>query len=248
MVSGFNCVSFGFIVRILIAGPPKTGNVWIKHILAGVYDLKMLDDVPGGSASQFREFVEQNKFPNGTIFHQHFHPEPALFDAMNGNSPYLVTTIRNPYDTFVSLYYFAQRHPQAFADEAHPVHMLVGKPIEHPDVSAYLANQYRGNLLLAEAWVKCGRSFVVRYEDLLKDPYNTVDLLTLQMEKVSPRRIRKYVDECSAKKLKKRGGYWDVHIRTATSGDWEKVLNQEHLRVLREHHSDLIKSTGYEVM
>jgi hypothetical protein len=236
-------------MRILIAGPPKTGNVWIKHILAGVFDLSMLDTVPGGSAAALSEFIAHDDFADNSIFHQHFHPEPALFDAMSEVAPHVVTTLRNPYDTFVSLYYFAQRHPSAFADKTHPVNMLVGKPLDHPDVYSYLQVQYRGNLMLADAWVQCKRSHLVRYEDLLKDPCATVAELAAKMhENPSPRLIKKHVDLCSAKRLKKRGGYWEVHIRTATSGDWKTVLGNEHLRILRDNHADLIESTGYDVI
>jgi hypothetical protein len=233
-------------VRILVAAPPKTGNVWIKHILAGVYDLKILDEIPGRSAPELKEFVDRGRFRDRSIFHQHFHPEPALFDALKKLAPHIVTTNRNPYDAFVSLYFFAQRHQEAFK-EGHPVYMMVGKPVDHPDVLTYLAQEFPYQLTLMDAWINSGQSFIVSYEDLFHDPHTTVERLTRQIKPVSMAKIRKAVDASSADVLKARAGYWDVHIRTATVGDWQSTLTEPHFKILREQ-SDLISRIGYEVV
>jgi hypothetical protein len=233
-------------MRILVAASPKTGNVWIKHILAALYDLRMLDPIPGRSALELKDFVNQKQFRDRSIFHQHFDAEPELFEAMKPVAPYVVTTNRNPYDTFVSLYFFAQRHKDAFP-EAHPVSMMVGKPVEHPDVLTYLAEHFPHQLYMTEAWMDSGKSIMVSYEDLYNDPYATVERVAKRIKAAPMGAIRKAVDASSADVLKKRGGYWNVHIRTATVGDWQSTLTDKHLKILRDNHADVIRKIGYEV-
>lgn len=46
-------------MRIIVAGPPKTGNIWVKHILAEVYGLKNLTPHPRADAGQLKRFVDQ---------------------------------------------------------------------------------------------------------------------------------------------------------------------------------------------
>src|SRR5215218_3117071 len=62
-------------VRIIIAGPPKAGNVWLKCILGHIYDLRPLTNRETPNRPQFqlfKDWVEAGGFPDGTVFHQHY--------------------------------------------------------------------------------------------------------------------------------------------------------------------------------
>ena len=95
-------------MRILIAGPPKTGNVWLKCLLGSIYDLELLKkpEVPlRPDLNLFKEWVEQGGFRDGTIFHQHYRYSDEFCRAVEAVPAHLVTIIRNPYDAFVSGYF-----------------------------------------------------------------------------------------------------------------------------------------------
>jgi hypothetical protein len=62
-------------VRIIIAGPPKAGNVWLKCLLGHIYDLRPLTKQETPQRPQFhllKAWLEGGNFPDGTIFHQHY--------------------------------------------------------------------------------------------------------------------------------------------------------------------------------
>ena len=57
-------------MRIIIAGPPKAGNVWLKCILGHIYDLRPLTNRETPQRPQFqlfKEWVASGGFPDGTV-------------------------------------------------------------------------------------------------------------------------------------------------------------------------------------
>lgn len=240
-------------MRIVIAGPPKAGNVWLKCILANIYDLEKLG--PKQTAERpnlacFAEWVGAGRFPDGSVFHQHFTYSPELADAIAAVPAHVVTIIRDPYDAFVSSYYTLQQH--ADADESNPrigrpSDLLLGKPLDHPDVLGYLARGgFRGYLIKGVGWVKGNRGPILRYEDLHRDPIGTLTRVTDQIATADPDRIAAAVDACSAENMRKNTRTAN-HVRTATVGDSKQRLSEAHLAIFREHHADLIGGLGYPV-
>jgi hypothetical protein len=236
-------------MRILIAGPPKTGNVWVENILAMVYGLKILQppNVPGSGPGELQDFIDRDLFKDGSIFHQHFMPTRELFQAAASVRCHLVTTIRNPYDTFVSLYHYIQRFSEDFIRCNDVGQLVIGKPIDHPDALAFLRHGFTWNLIIAREWLRSNRSIIVRYEDLHADTFKEVKRMTDQIEAVDEGLIRQVIAATAAPILRKKDKSLAKHIRTAVVGDWQNHLNEKHLRIFRTCHAQLIRETGYEV-
>ena len=238
-------------VRIVIAGPPKTGNVWLKCLLASVYDLrplgpKLAPDRP--SLESFTAWVGQGRFRDGTIFHQHYEYSPELAAAIAAVPAHVVTIVRDPYDAFVSTYFTLQNHLDDENRRSAGRHLLMGKPLDHPDVLAYLREDgYRSHLTMANDWLHSGRSLVVRYEDLHRDPEGTLAGLASRIAPVVPERLRQAIDACSADPLRTKGGARAKHVRSATVGDSKQRLGEPHLAIFRDRYADLVRSLGYEV-
>lgn len=236
-------------MRIVIAGPPKTGNVWLKCILGTAYDLRPLGPkaVPERPRLElFREWIGQGGFPDGTIFHQHYEYSDELTDAFAAIPAHIVTIVRDPYDVFVSSYFTLQQHVDGRRGGKRDV--LKGKPLDHPDVVAFLRRGgFRKNMVKANDWMRSGRASVVRYEDLHRDPVETLRRLGEGMAPLSLEKIERAVETCSAENMRKRGGSESKHVRAAKVGDSRQRLNDEHLAVFREHHAELIQALGYEV-
>src|SRR5687768_14822783 len=73
--------------RILVAGPPKPGNMWIKCVLAHVCGLRCLeprDELDGAGLEALRAFVARGGFAPGTIVHRHYRPSPELSEIARG--------------------------------------------------------------------------------------------------------------------------------------------------------------------
>ena len=237
-------------MRIVITGPPKQGNRWLKCILATTYGLATLggDETPARPAA-FQEWVDHGGFPDNAIFHQHRRFTPRLADTIDAVPAYPVTIIRDPYDAFVSLYYWIQDRAvnETQKDKGRPRDAVIGKPLDDPTVLDYLASDFRIYLEQADGWVHSGRALVVRYEDLHRDPAGEMHKLTERIQPVDMARIEAAVDNCGADKMRQMNQKFSRHVRAATVGDSKQQLTDAHLAVFREKHADLIERLGYAV-
>lgn len=179
-------------MRVMIAGPPKTGNVWVKHILAECYDLAIRHEgIPDHDMTAFRRFVESGDFADGSIFHDHFYYSPEFRPLADSIGCHIVTVIRDPYDMFVSYYHYIQRFSESFilAAPNSPESRAVGKAIDSPEALLVLKSPFGWYLLQANQWMHSGDSAVVRYEELHDDPVGAVQSLTARIEPVDDARI-----------------------------------------------------------
>jgi hypothetical protein len=237
-------------VRILIAAPPKTGNMWLKCMLGLIYELEWVNqaELPRPNLIAFKEWVERGGFPDGTIFHQHYRYSDEFCSAVEAVPAHLVTIIRDPYDAFVSTYFTIQQRAAEGTLSKSRSAVLAGKTLHHPDLLTYLENGlYRGNLRRADEWLHSGRAVVLRYEDLIHDPMGALTRAADQIAATTPERIARAIEACSAENMRQRGGGMAKHVRTATVGDSKNYLGEEHLRIFRERYADLIRRLGYEV-
>jgi hypothetical protein len=238
-------------VRIIIAGPPKAGNVWLKCLLGQIYGLRPLTRNETPQRPQLdllKTWLEEANFPDGTIFHQHYDYKEELADLIEAVPAHIVTIIRDPYDGFVSSYFTIQQHKDNGRRAGRRTDVMAGKSLSDPDVVEYLRNGgFRNNLRRAKEWLESGRTLVVRYERLHSDPIAELRAVTDKIEPVPEERIAAALETCSAENMRQMGGPKSQHVRAAKVGDSREKLNEEHLAVFREKYADMIRALGYEV-
>lgn len=238
-------------VRIIIAGPPKAGNVWLKCILGHIYNLRPLTNRETPKRPQFhlfKDWVDADGFPDGTIFHQHYDYRPELADLIEAIPAHAVTIIRDPYDGFVSSYFTIQQHKDDGLRSGRRTDVMIGKPLSDPAVVDYLRNGgFRNNMRRAREWMESGRTQIVRYERLHSNAIEELRAVTDRIQPVPDEQIASAVAACSAENMRKMGGERSKHVRAAKVGDSRERLNEEHLAVFRDKYSDMIRALGYEV-
>lgn len=237
-------------MRLLLAGTAKTGNVWIENILARIYELRILEppNVPSTSEADFEEFCNAERFADDSIFHQHFVPTERFFEIVEKVNCRVLTAIRNPYDIFVSLYFYIQNFRADFVKAADPGAVLIDRPIDDPIVLEFLKYTFDEFLRSACRWVGGGKSIIVRYEDLHADPFAAISRITNLIQPRAEQRIRDAIAESSADVLRKQDPVFARHIRKGTVGDWRNHLTEQHLAIFREWHRDAIEYLGYAVI
>ena len=97
--------------RILIAATEKTGNTWLKYLLAHIYEL------PTPYISQDFSEREADALGNRWVTHQHFLPERPLLDWAAKTQAHLVTMIRHPADILVSLYHYCCNYADHYKED-----------------------------------------------------------------------------------------------------------------------------------
>jgi Sulfotransferase domain len=236
-------------LRVLVVGPPKTGNVWIKCLLAHVYGLRWLDYAGPDerSPASLARWVERGGFAPGTIFHRHYAYSPELVATVRGAHGHLVTMVRDPYDLFVSSYYHLQKRPSFLQRAGERQAEVIGKPLDHPDVLRYLERGFQRTLRRAVDWVESGDSVVVRYEDLHRDPVGELARVTDLIRPADRGEIERAVEACRAETMRSMSRTLAQHVRAATVGDSQQRLGPAHLAIFRERHAELVRALGYEV-
>jgi hypothetical protein len=238
-------------VRIVIAGPPKTGNMWLKCLLGRAYGLRWLRpfETPERADLQaLRSWLATDRFPDGTIFHQHYDYASEVADALDAVPAHVVTIVRDPYDAFVSTYYTLQQHSSENNRKGRKFTELMGKPLDDPAVIEFLRQGgYRNNLEKARDWANSGRAVVLRYESLIRDPLAELQRATEMIAPLSVEDLETAIDYCRADRMRQRTKGGSKHVRAATVGDSERQLTADHLDAFREAYAEIIAELGYSV-
>ena len=241
-------------MRILVVSPPRSGNHWIECLLSTIYGLTNV----GGSkkpdattARAVRAWARSGGFQDGWIMHMHRGFGAKFCDAIEAVPAHIVTIVRDPYDAFVSRYYWTQQRSPSDQERAarRPRQRMVGKPLDDPEVLAFLADPkgFGGHLTAANEWLHSGRAIPVRYEDLHREPVEALTRVTNQIAPVERARIEEAIEWCRADKMRQRSAMMTWNVRVAKVGDSRERLTEEHLAIFRERYADQIRTLGYEV-
>lgn len=241
-------------MRIVVVSPPRSGNHWIECLLGTIYGLQLLTgvDKPDGTKPKlFREWARRGGFPDGSIFHLHCRYKSKLADEIEAVPAKIVTIVRDPYDAFVSRYFWTQERKPNDQERAErrPRQRMVGKPLDDPEVLAFLAdpNGFGGHLRTALGWLHSGRAIVVRYEELHHDPVAALTRVTEQIAPAEQAQIEQAIETCRAENMRQKSEKMAWNVRVAKVGDSKERLRDEHLVIFRERYADLITSLGYDV-
>jgi hypothetical protein len=241
-------------MRILIVAPAKAGNSWLKCLFSSVYELDWLtsDRVPGGTTLEaFAAWLSSDGFPDNSVFHHHYDYSPELVELASAESIHLATILRDPYDMFVSRYFFAQaqanNEKRLEKPNAPKRDVMAGNAIDDPIVLDYLAESFHNQLQKGIDWLESEASIVVRYEGLVDDPVAELQRATNQIQPVPEEHIRRAIEACQADTLLNSRKGLRRRIRAATSGDWRNHLTEAHLDIFRDRHANRIRALGYEV-
>ena len=241
--------------RILIAATEKTGNTWLKYLLARIYEL------PTPYISQDFSEAEADSLGNRWVTHQHFLPERPLLNWAAKTQAHLVTMIRHPADIFVSLYHYCCNYPDHYKDDP-AVSAALAADAEERQATADLAHHVvDGELLrvlqerimcdvnISISWIRSGLSLVVRYEDLRVDPLKTLSTLAESIVPVSRDCVEQAIKACDINVLRGNYAIDSRFFRRALIGEWRSALPIHVLRRFAEEEPfrSQLSFLGYKV-
>jgi hypothetical protein len=208
-------------VRLLILSTPKTGSTWLRHLLACIYGVPQVDfDYPFNPATA-------DLMGPSWVSHQHFYPSPALLDWVRRSGVRLITMIRHPADVLISLYHHLHHFKTPALDQARLRSMLHSDFDRTPILPAHPAEPFSWELGCSVAWMETGQVALVRYEDLWRDPAETLRLLVARFSTVDADRIDMAIEQCSMDLLRTLAGPHGGFFRAGRVGDWRKALRSE---------------------
>lgn len=147
---------------IAILATPKTGNLWIKHVLVNV--LEMTSDQFFNDQEIIRYFNNAQSIRQ-IVFHAHLPYTSTLHDILITNKIKMISLMRNPLDIFLSLRSHVSRLGPASAQQG----LILS---EEPELIRDFARTYfLGDLGISAMWARRDAIFL-RYENLITDPLN----------------------------------------------------------------------------
>ncbi|MBA3415998.1 MAG: sulfotransferase [Chloroflexia bacterium] len=177
---------------------------------------------------------------------------PRLASKLEAMPAHLVTAVRDPYDVFLSYYRWVQTRAAKRAENSkkadnRPRSRMDGRPLDDPEVLAYLAGEFGTLMSRGNGWLHSGRAIPVRYEDLHADPVGTLRRVSDQIQPVDQTAIEAAVAACQIDTVLKARPEMSHTVRTGKVGESRQHLTEAHLQIFRDRWSDMITSLGYPV-
>ena len=215
-------------LRLLVASTPKTGNTWVRELLACLYDLSFV-----GAAWPFDPDQPPLRAERWITQH-HYFPTDEVLRWAEAQGVVVVTTIRHPADVLVSLYHHVHRFAPGPVDQR-VLRRMLHEDFERTDiVPERLHRPFSHDLECSIEWLRTGASRVVRYEDLHRDPVDALSRLTQGIRPVPLDAIERAIAQCDIDLVRRVAGPVDGFYRQGRVGGWRDVLAPEVIDDLRK--------------
>ena len=216
-------------MKLLIASAPKTGNTWLRHLLAAIYELPMRH-----IGAEFNQ-SEVDELGDSWISHQHYFPQSDLLQWAHEHDVTIFTVVRHPCDALVSLYHYVynyinEEEGKTFGKEAK---LIEDQGVYGEQTKWFVREVYYWFLHISVSWRHSGHSHLVRYEDLWRDPVPTLIDLTSRLRPVSVNKIERAVEQCDISVLRRRSGSAPKFFRQGSVGQWREELPAEIVDLFR---------------
>lgn len=231
------------VLRILILSTPKTGNTWLRHLLAGIYRLPQYYVPPPIDSAKLDNAGER------WVTHYHICPNEELLSWIRRNRPVVITTIRHPGDVLISLYHHVHDFRSRTLDHDFLRRMLAGG-FEHHGLTTHAADQpFSADLDCSLEWMACEGTHTVRYEDLRADPVATLRELTGRIHPAPLERIEAALEMCDIDVMRRMAGKFSGFFRQGRIGDWRELLPPDIIQVFQSQppYASQMARLGYSM-
>lgn len=234
-------------MRILIAGPPKSGNARLRCLLAAAYGLR------SGNA---REAPNENnrdellpwlaELPEQSVVAVAFRHSVELVNASAEREIRIVPIIRHPFDLFVSsIAVNRSRATRAQAKGMTPSRPVEDQALDDPAILAYAREGFAIEIASLVGWFESGLP-VVRFEGLEAAPSGLMTSLSRSIGPLRDDEIARALSICPADGVILGSPERGKRMPSLPSGSWRDHLPDKTLHLLRDRYHDLVLQLGYE--
>jgi hypothetical protein len=234
---------FQLPLRIAIVSNPRSGNTWVRRLLAFIYSLEEL-------AVHNPQDVDWTNLPERFVLQVHYHYEETFVALLEQYQFHVIVISRHPLDTLVSILHFAPHEPATarwLDGEGGNEKTIIGVSPCSPEFLEY-ATGPRSLALLSisrEWWLQPG-ILRLRYEDLVLNPVLELARLGVSLRNPTPSDIiDKAVAAHSIEELRKTAS--NQHFWLGQPGHWKKLLPASLAYRIALTHSQSFDMFGYEV-
>ena len=231
---------------IFLVSYPRSGNTWLRFLLAMI--IKKAKDVDFGNIEKYAPDLYRNN--NDSLLKTGRPRIIKSHEIYNPGYPNVIYMIRDVRDVLVSCYHYTLKMGNDCTFDAYLTQLIKGDdgPMEFGN---WVSN--------VRSWLNHRDSIcIVKYEDLLTNPENTISKLLdeLSIEYLETT-VKKAISACSfdnmQKKENKAGNINYIKnnkdikfVRKGKIGGWREFLTPEHIAIIKSEFGDLMIELGYE--
>lgn len=207
-------------LRVAIVGTPRSGNTWLRGLLAGLYGLPEL-------AAATPEAIDWGGLPRRCALQIHWLREEPFEAQLARHGFRVVVPARHPLDVLISGLNYEQylaepsrwRNPEGFG------RTLSGATPRSPEFIEYATANHPGSVLsFSPSWWPAPGVLRVRYEDLLADAAGTLARLVEQLDAEPVAPIAEVVEACALDRARSNRESWQYHYWQGQVGLWKILL------------------------
>jgi hypothetical protein len=206
-------------LRIVLVSTPRSGNNWLRHLLATLYD------VPSLSVHNPAD-LDWKALPPECIVGIHWHPLPPFLSLLERHGFRAVALARHPLDVLVSILHFALHAPTArwLEGEGGDERSIYGAMPRSAAFLDYAAGARAAALLsISREWWTVFGCLRARYEELVAGPHTALERLVDNLG-VTPRCTSEAaLAATTLGKLRQRTGC-PQHFWQGNPGLWRSLL------------------------
>lgn len=225
-------------LRIAVVSTPRSGNTWVRSLIAAAYDLTAMavhryTDAPDG-------------FPPRVAFQIHWRREPAFREWLAAHGFRVVAVARHPFDVLISILQFAVHEPdtrQWLDGRGGTEEMLWAATPRNRAFVEYATGPRAAELLAVTAdWWNRPGVMSARYEDVVAD---TPGWLAGLAGHFGP--LRADPAEVAARFTldRQREGSINSHFWQGRPGLWRALLPEAEAKEIAAAHAGVLAALGY---
>ncbi len=228
-------------LRVAVIGSPRSGNTWLRGLLALIYGLDEL-------AVPTPEQVDWDTLPARCALQIHWLRQEPFVSLLERHGFQVVSPARHPLDVLISSLNYQQYvpEPHRWVGADGQERTLVGATPRSPAFLEYAGSNHPGSLLsFTPDWWAEPSVHRVRYEDLIADGVGTMKRL---VEWIDPRGglpIDKVVAARSLEQERSQPGVWHYHFWQAEPGLWRRLLPAWVARQIADAQLEVFQALGY---
>ena len=229
-------------VRIALISTPRSGNTWLRRILAKVLQLaEFAIHRPGD--------FDWQALPNRVILQIHWLPDAEFSSLLKQHSFQRIVLARHPLDVLISILSFSQHESSisewldgAGGDES----ILKGASPMSSAFQAYATGLRAKKLLsVSAAWWDIAGVCRVRYEDLLRDTADQTSAILTTLGLLACIPVEDAISQCTPEHMRTVSVNHLYHVWHAQLGAWTQLLTAPAAAEIQESHQDVFDALGY---
>lgn len=223
--------------RIAIVSSPRSGNTWIRSVVAGALGLQEI------AVHNYLDAPEQ--LPERCLLQVHWYREPNFQKWLKDRGFRVLVVARNPLDVLLSALRFCRHEPQTSrwleGNVALPEDLGLHSPASDRFLDYALSNGAEELLSISYQWWRDDNAIKIRYEDFVADPLHAFTRLVVSLQG-SPEKLPMLLEANSLEKMR----------ATPTKHGWmgqpelyKKLIPYWHARKMFNRHARVFEVLGY---